>query len=130
VIDALRRVLEADSRVAYALLFGSHARGSAHAHSDVDVAIGLHDGVRLDTLESGELTARLETAAGRPVHVVMLADAPPGLAYRVFREGRVIVVHDEQARNARLARAILEYLDFRPIEQEFTRGVLRAGGGR
>jgi predicted nucleotidyltransferase len=130
VIDALRRVLEADSRIAYALVFGSQARGTTHAHSDVDVAVGLQAGLHLDTLELGELIAGLESAVGRSVHCVVLDDAPPGLAYRIFRDGLSIFVRDGQARNARLARAILEYLDFRPVEQEFTRGVLRTGGGR
>lgn len=42
--DALRRVLAADPRIAYALLFGSVARGTETSFSDVDVAIGLTPG--------------------------------------------------------------------------------------
>lgn len=33
----------------------------------------------------GELGSTLEAAAGRPVHLVLLDEAPPGLSYRVFR---------------------------------------------
>ena len=130
MIDGLRRVLEADPRVAYALVFGSQARGTAHAHSDVDVAVGLEAGARLETLEVGAFIARLESAAGRSVHLVMLNESPPGLSYRIVRDGLPIVVRDEPAFKARVARAVLEYLDFRPGEELFARGVLRADHGR
>ena len=130
MIDALRRVLETDSSIAYALLFGSEARGTAHSHSDVDVAVGLRAGVRLDTLALGELIARLESGVRRSVHLVVLDDAPPGLAYRIFRDGQPITVRDEQARKARLAEAVLEYLDFQPMEELFARGVLQTDRGR
>jgi hypothetical protein len=130
VIDTLRRELETDARIAYALVFGSQARDAAHAHSDVDVAVGFASGREPDTLELGRLIATIESAVRRPVHLVVLDQAPPGLAYRVFRDGRPIVMRDEQAFKARLVRAILEYLDFKPVEDAFARGVLRARTGR
>lgn len=130
MIDRLRRAIEADPRIAYALVFGSQARGTAHHHSDVDVAIGLDGGRQLGTLELGELIARLESAINRSMHVVVLDEAPPGLAYRVVRDGRPIVIRDEQALQARVARAVLEYLDFQPVEAMFADAVLRATGGR
>jgi predicted nucleotidyltransferase len=129
-IERLRTVLGADPRIAYAAVFGSSATARAHANSDVDLAIGLVDGPDLDVLDLGALTASLEAAAGRPVDLVLLEEAPPGLAYRVFRDGHVIVTRDPRALARRRARAILEYLDFRPIEELFTRGVLAARGGR
>jgi len=58
---------------------------------------------------------------------VLLDEAGPGLAYRVFRDGRVILDRDRRALVQRKARAILEYLDFRPVEETFTRAVLGAG---
>lgn len=130
MIDAIRRAIEGDSRIAYAILFGSAARGTAHAASDVDIGIGGPGTRVLDTLAIGQLTAALETATGRAVHLVLLDEAPPGLVYRVFRDGRPVLVRDASAFKARLARAILEYLDYQPVEQIFTRGVLRARHGR
>jgi predicted nucleotidyltransferase len=130
MLDSLRRVIDDDRRIAFALLFGSEAKGAAHAHSDVDVAVGLVAGEQLDTLARGALASRLETAVGRPVDLVMLDDAPPGLAYRIFRDGRLISGRDAAALKNRLARAILEYLDFKPIEDQLTAGVLRARHGR
>jgi predicted nucleotidyltransferase len=130
VLDALRSVLLADARIAYALLFGSAARGTMHTRSDIDVAVGTASGQELTPRDLGDLAAKLEAAVARPVHLVLLAEAPPGLAYRVFRDGHLLVVRDEQALKSRLTRAILEYLDYRPVEETFTRGVLSARRGR
>lgn len=124
VLEHLEPLIAADDRISYALLFGSVARGRTHSHSDVDIAVGLSEGARLSPFDVGELASRLETAAGRVVDVVLLHEAPPGLAYRIFRDGRPLFVRDERALRTRLAEAVLEYLDFRPLEELFARGVL------
>jgi predicted nucleotidyltransferase len=126
VIDRLRSVLEADSRIAYALLFGSRSRGTSRPGSDTDVAIGLARGARLSALDAGHLVSSLEEAAGGPVDVVLLDEAGPGLAYRVFRDARLLFARDRRSLVERKAHAILEYLDWRPVEEEFTRAVLEA----
>lgn len=124
MVERLRSVLEADLRVGYAILFGSRGRGSAHDRSDTDLAIGLAAGTRLSVTEIGDLLSRLESATGGPVDLVLLDEVGPGLAYRVFRDGRVIFDRDRAALVARKARAILEYLDFEPVEETFARAVL------
>jgi predicted nucleotidyltransferase len=113
--------------MAYALLFGSRARERAHDRSDTDVAIGLVAGVKLSAHEIGDLVSRLEAAARGPVDLVLLDEATPGLAYRIFRDGRVVLERDRKAFVERKARAILEYLDFKPVEETFTRAVLETG---
>jgi predicted nucleotidyltransferase len=125
-VDALRSVVEADARLGYAVLFGSEARGDRHGGSDVDVAVGASGGRRLSALELGDIASRLESAAGRPIDIVDLESAPPVLAYRVFRDGRVILERERARLVARRARAVLEYLDFKPLEDQFVKGVLAA----
>ena len=110
--------------VSYAVVFGSYARGTAHAGSDVDVALGFAHGRRPASREVGEIVSRLEEAAGQTVDVVVLEDAPPGLAYRVFRDGVAVFVRDRAALVDRKARAILEYLDYQPFERAMSRAVL------
>lgn len=39
--EALARVFDDEPRIAYALVYGSVARNTAHAGSDLDVAVGL-----------------------------------------------------------------------------------------
>ena len=130
MIDELRRVLEAERDVAYALLFGSGGRGALRPTSDVDVAIELRADAPRDTGAIGSLAARLESAAGRKVDLVLMDEASSPLAYRIFRDGRVILERDHAALAARKARVILEYLDFKPVEERCADGVLRAAAGR
>jgi predicted nucleotidyltransferase len=125
-MEALRRVLAADPRIAYALLFGSGARGSVHPASDLDVAVGLQPGASFGILDIGALVSDLEQAAGRAVDLVILDEASPALAYRVFRDGIMVIERDHRAMADRKARAILEYLDFRPLEELAIRGALAA----
>ena len=130
MIEALAAALAADPRIVYALLFGSGATGATHPDSDVDVAIGVGGAPPLGLLDLGALAAKVEAATGRRVDLVLLDEAPPALAYRIFRDGRTILVRDKPALDARRARAILEYLDFRPVEELCARGVLAAAHGR
>ncbi|HET7292099.1 MAG TPA: nucleotidyltransferase domain-containing protein [Vicinamibacteria bacterium] len=122
----IARALERDPRIAYALVFGSVAREAAHAGSDLDVGVGLVAGASLSHHDIGDLTARLETAVGRTVDLVLLDTAPPGLAFRAFRDGRAVFERDHARLVARKARAILEYLDFQPTERLLAEGALRA----
>ena len=109
---------------AFAIVFGSTARNTSHAGSDLDVALGFGERHRPTTQELGTIVSRLEEATGQTVDLLALDEAPPGVAYRVFRDGAEIWVRDRPALVARKARAILEYLDFEPLERAFSRAVL------
>ena len=75
-MEALRRALADDPRIAYALLFGSGARGCSHEGSDVDVAVAFRAGGSVDTRALGELVATLEGAAGgRRVDLLLMLPA-------------------------------------------------------
>ena len=126
MVDALREALASEPDVAYALLFGSSARGTRRPGSDADVAVELAAGAARDVPALGRLIARLESATGRQVDLVLLDEAPSPLAYRIFRDGHLIVERDHAALVARKARAILDYLDFKPVEDLCAAGVLRA----
>lgn len=130
MLDALRRILETEPGVAYALLFGSSARRKERPDSDADIAIELTAGVARDVHALGGLAARLESAAGRPIDLVLLDEAPAPLAYRIFRGGRLLVERDHDALVARKARVLLDYLDFKPVEERCAAGVLRAAAAR
>ena len=126
MLATLRRVLQAEPDVAYALLFGSGVKGTAHAGSDADIAIELRAGAPRDVRSLGGLAARLESAIGRRIDLVLLDEAPTALAYRIFRDGRLLAERDHGALVARKARALLEYLDWKPVEERCAEGILRA----
>ena len=118
MFDAVGKVLAREPRIGYALVFGSCARGNARADSDLDVAIG---GLTspLSALELGDLIGRLEGASGRDVDLVVLDEAKPGLAYRIFRDGVIVLEREPEKLAARKAWAVLEYLDWKPVEDLF-----------
>src|SRR5919198_6635865 len=94
MLDELRRVLAEEREIAYALLFGSGGRGALQPTSDVDVAIEFRPGAARDAAALGQLVVRLESAAGRPIDLVLMDEAPAPLAYRIFRDGRLILEQD------------------------------------
>lgn len=121
--STLRDLLAAaPDAVVAAWLFGSMARRTARATSDVDVAILLRappaktlDGLYLD------FEGSLERGLRRPVQVVVLNEAPVDLVHRVFRDGRVLLDRDRSARLRYMVQARNEYFDMLPILKEYRR---------
>lgn len=84
--DRIRETLRDRDDVRVALLFGSHARGTARLDSDVDIAVDAPD---TDLLElAGQLTLSLD----REVDIVSLQDPGVPLLEALVRDG--IVVHE------------------------------------
>lgn len=108
--------------VAAAWLFGSVARGTARAGSDVDVAILTDDpSVRgLDALRLG-LEGEIERALGIPTQLVVLDRAPADLAHRVLRDGILLCEPDRSARIRFEVRTRNEYWDLLPYLEEYRR---------
>lgn len=97
MVDVLRRCLSTRTDVGLALLFGSRARGTATAASDVDLA------VRAAGADLLGLAAALSRAAGHEVDVVELDGAGLPLLERIVRDG--VVVHEARRGAAALWRA-------------------------
>jgi predicted nucleotidyltransferase len=94
LMSALRGALRTEKNVRFALLFGSAARGTDTATSDVDVLVDLRDPRLEQVVDLGE---RLTAASGRPVEVIRLGDAheDPAFLAEVATEGRVLVDRGE-----------------------------------
>lgn len=90
LLSRLRDVLRTESNVRFAMLFGSRARGTERAESDIDLLVELRDPT-LDRLV--DLTEKLDQAVGPQLDLVRLEDAEsdPGLLADWVAEGRVIV---------------------------------------
>jgi len=113
-----------------AVLFGSRARGSARADSDVDIAILPERDFTLG--EENELAASLSSAVGVEVDLVRLDRADPLLAREVAVTGSVLFESRPGAFAAFRAGAISEWLDFEEmIAPHRTKFLARlAGAGR
>ncbi|MFW6067482.1 MAG: type VII toxin-antitoxin system MntA family adenylyltransferase antitoxin [Myxococcota bacterium] len=119
----LRQVLrERPEDLVAAYLFGSVARGTARPNSDVDVA------VLLARAPASKLSAQpfaleddLRALIGRPVQIVVLNTAPADLAFRVLREGKLLLDRDPAARARFEVRTRNEYFDLKPFLDRYRR---------
>lgn len=90
LLASLREALRTEPNVAFAMLFGSAARGDDHADSDVDLIVVLREH-SMDGMV--ELRSRLERALGRDVDVLSMEAASSNelLLAMAVEEGRVLV---------------------------------------
>jgi predicted nucleotidyltransferase len=91
-IDGVREHL-GETPVRFALLFGSHARGTADTESDVDIALSFPD----EMSDRERFRCRNRIDAELQAHVDGFADVsdidslPTHVAYAALRDGRVLV---------------------------------------
>ncbi len=118
--------------VVAAYLFGSHAAGRAHRESDVDIGVWLPyagpmaiaagrfaAGARLGSW----LQAELRTSQ---VDLVVLNDAPPGLAAAVATTGVLLHCTDSEGEHALRRDAMLRAADLAPFLRRARRLKLEA----
>jgi hypothetical protein len=103
-----------------AYLFGSHARGSAHRESDVDVGVVLDHGAHATRASRFDERVRLSSDLIGALHVnavdvVVLNDAPPLLARRVLLEGRQVYCRDADADRDFRRDTLLRAADLAPF---------------
>lgn len=125
---ALKRLSQALDRdgVVAAMLIGSQARRTAGPLSDVDIAVWHDPG--LDSSDRLQLRLALARAASEALHtdevdVVILNHASPLLRHRAIRDGRRLVDRDPIWRVRLEARALIEYLDTKPLRVQRSRGL-------
>lgn len=114
VAARVRTVLHSFPEVRFAYLFGSVARDNTGPLSDLDIAVWVAGDIdcfqfRLRCLEA------LMSALGRDdIDLVVLNEAPLELAYRVIRDGRVIV--DSSPERVPFETRVIDlYLDAEPL---------------
>ena len=105
-----------------AYLFGSMARGTSGARSDVDVAV-LYAATPPATLEGLplDLASRIEHLVKRPVQVIVLNTAPVDLVHRVLRDGVLLLDRNPSTRIRFEVRARNEFFDLQPILDRYRR---------
>lgn len=116
----LRRVLARHSGLRVAVLFGSHARGTARAGSDVDVAVLPASG-DLSLSQEHQLATELERAAGAAVDLVRIDRASPRLRWRIARDGIVLLSNPAHAASRFLARSGIEHDEMRVLRLDAMR---------
>jgi predicted nucleotidyltransferase len=117
-VGRLTEALAAEPGVVVAYLFGSRARGTSHSQSDIDVAV-----LFADSVDAHERELDLRATLGDNVDLVVLNDAPVSLAYRVLRDGVLLVSHDDAARIEHWVRTVDRYIDMAPMRRAFDEGL-------
>ena len=121
----LRAALDRDG-VAAAYVFGSQARGNPGPLSDVDVAVWAapgSDAGRRFTLRLELTKAATRALDGETVDLVVLDDASPLLRHRAWRDGELLIDRDPRTRVRDEARALVEFLDTKPLREQTAAGV-------
>jgi predicted nucleotidyltransferase len=103
-------------------LFGSLARGTARAESDVDLGV-LYSAAPAPTLlaQPFEAQARLSAGLRAPVDLVVMNTAPVDLVHRILRDGQLVLEADRSRRIAFEVQARNQYFDLLPILQRYRR---------
>jgi len=112
-VDAVRRALELDERIAAAILFGSIAQGTGRRGSDLDLALLARSNADANALSARllELSAKLTAASGRDVQLILLDDVGPVLGRQVFVHGRTLLDRDPRRTADCLERILVAYFD-------------------
>jgi len=122
MLERLKRQAAMWPELKLAVLFGSTARGQARPKSDVDL------GVLLDPYSPElrfQVEAELGRAAGRPVDVILLDDAPPLLRFEIAREGILLFEREDHRWTDFKTRAMVDWWDWAPTHRMIAAGVVR-----
>jgi len=117
-----------DPRLTAVYLFGSLARGTADALSDVDLALLFAPGVERGREQELALDYQVEinrVLGTDEVSCVVLDKAPLTLRHEVIASGEVLVDNDPAARLDFEVRSENLYMDFRPLLDAYDDELLR-----
>ncbi len=113
VTRAVTAALETEPDVVFAHLHGSFLTGDAF--HDVDVGVHLAAAADRRLPRALDLGGRLTHAAGFPVDVRVLGDAPIAFRFHVFRTGRLLLSRDDEGLADCMERTMRQYLDMAPL---------------
>ncbi len=123
VLEALRGCLAGRTDLRFVVLFGSFAKGKAHAGSDVDLAIVPVGPFSLS--DEGDLAEVVARATGRELDLVRLDRTEDIVLRREIAHGELVWESEAGAFAVFRARAQVEWLDFEPVYTRATALYLR-----
>ncbi len=123
-------IIKHDGQIIALYLFGSYAFGRPTPLSDVDIAVLFDKSVERERYlpERLRLMGELSTILGTDrVELVVLNEAPPGLGYRVIRDGELLFTkNDTKNQLVDFKVKIMDrYFDFQPAQKIFSEGIAR-----
>jgi predicted nucleotidyltransferase len=109
--------------IAAVYLFGSVAKGTSRADSDVDIGVLFERPPPLTVMgqpfaEEADLAERF----ARRVQIIVMNHAPADLVHRILRDGILVLERDKSRRIAFEVRSRNEYFDILPMLREYRKG--------
>lgn len=110
-----------NNNVGLAYLFGSMAREPSTL-SDIDIAIMLAPAEKDRYKKKLFFTIQMQKLFHRnEVDIGILNEAPPALRFNIIKAGKVIYAADESSRITFEAQTMCDYIDTKPLREEYTR---------
>jgi len=122
LMERLRHRIGSLPEVKLAVLFGSHARGTAGPRSDVDLGLLLEPDTRSARLH---IEAELGRAAGRSIDVIYLDEAPPLLRFEISKDGLVLLEREDGLWTHFKAKAMVDWWDWAPLAKRIEDAAIR-----
>ena len=110
--------LDSKPGVQAAYIFGSLVSGRARPDSDIDLAVLVSDGVMRGNpfqYRLALMTDLMGLLKRNDIDLILLNQAPPLLAHRVLKKGKLIFERSAAARVAFQVRTVNRYLDTLPM---------------
>jgi predicted nucleotidyltransferase len=111
-LQQITQVLASYPAVEAAYLFGSHARGQANAHSDIDLAL-VGPATQLHAIKL-DLLADLVAAGLDRVDLVLLNGADLTLRFEAVSPNCLVYAKEDFDGGSYFSRTVREYFDFEP----------------
>ena len=117
ILPRLIGVLEKDSDILFAYLFGSAVSGLDHRYSDLDIACCVREGdEEYYHKKDRELMENVpDMVGGHKVDVHLLNTMPMVLKFEVVRYGEEIFVRDQSAKVEFETMTLYRYFDMKPM---------------
>lgn len=125
-IERIKRYFRGRDEVSALYMFGSLSKKRATAESDIDIAVLVNES-KMKGRDFARIKEEYYRASPRlsmrPVDIVILNTAPSFLKHQVLRTGKILFDRNRKLRVRFTARAIMEYLDFKPLQDIMLKGV-------
>lgn len=128
LLEELKSLFARTPDIRLAVLFGSLARGHAHAGRDIDIAAA--GAAPLSAERRKELIEELAMLTGRPVDLVDLRVAGLPIITQALTKGKLIYCQDRNLYADMIKRMWYERADFGPIRERILAERRRAWTGK
>lgn len=123
--NSLKSALEEYPEIVFAYVHGSFVKDGPFR--DIDIAVYLKEAPPSALEYELALEAPLIRATPYPVDVRVLNNAPLSFRYQVIKQGRLLLVRDDNARSDFQEITLAHYCDFAPFRRLYLKETLGIG---